>query len=47
MNSDQAKQLIENALNQATLKGCYNLQEIAQILEALKIMYYLDKSEEK
>lgn len=43
MSLEQSKKIIEAAINQATLKGCYNLQDVAQILEALKVMYSLDE----
>jgi ferric-dicitrate binding protein FerR (iron transport regulator) len=47
MSLEKAKQVIEAAINQATLKGCYNLQDVAQILEALKVMYSLNELEKK
>jgi ferric-dicitrate binding protein FerR (iron transport regulator) len=36
MDEDQALQIIEQALNGATLKGVYNLADVAQILMALE-----------
>jgi ferric-dicitrate binding protein FerR (iron transport regulator) len=35
MDKDKALQVIEQALNAATLKGVYNLNDVATILQAL------------
>jgi ferric-dicitrate binding protein FerR (iron transport regulator) len=36
MDKEQALQIIEQALNGATLKGVYNLADVSQILMALQ-----------
>lgn len=38
MNQEQAYQVIEQALNVATTKGVYNLQDAANILAALNVV---------
>lgn len=38
MNTEQALQIIEQALNQATIKGAFNLNEVSQILQALSVL---------
>jgi hypothetical protein len=38
MNQEQAYQIIEQALNVATTKGVYNLQDAANILAALNVV---------
>lgn len=38
MNQEQAYQILEQALNVATTKGVYNLQDTANILAALNII---------
>lgn len=38
MNQEQAYQIIEQALNVATTKGVYNLQDTANILAALNVV---------
>lgn len=38
MTEQQALQVIEQALNGATLKGVYNLQDVATILQALEVL---------
>ena len=43
MNTEQALQIIEQALNQATLKGAFNLNEVSQILQALSVLNSTDK----
>lgn len=43
MSKEQAIQVIEQALNGATLKGVYNLKDVETILTALQIL----KSETK
>jgi hypothetical protein len=37
MNPEQAYQILEQALNVATTKGVYNLQDAANILAALNV----------
>jgi hypothetical protein len=39
MKVEDAKQVIEQALNQAFLKGAYSLQDAALITEALKALF--------
>lgn len=38
MTNEQAIQIIEQALNAATQKGVYNLQDVATILNALQVI---------
>lgn len=38
MNQEQAYQVLEQALNVATTKGVYNLQDAANILAALNVV---------
>jgi hypothetical protein len=38
MNPEQAYQVLEQALNVATTKGVYNLQDAANILAALNVV---------
>jgi ferric-dicitrate binding protein FerR (iron transport regulator) len=38
MDKEQAIQVLEQALNAATLKGVYNLQDITHILNALQVI---------
>lgn len=38
MNQEQAYQIIEQALNVATTKGVFNLQDMSNILSALNII---------
>lgn len=38
MNIEQATQILEQALNQATQKGAFNLTEVSQILQALQVI---------
>jgi hypothetical protein len=38
MDKDKALEVIEQALNAATLKGVYNLNDVATILNALIII---------
>jgi ferric-dicitrate binding protein FerR (iron transport regulator) len=38
MTKEQAIQIIEQALNAATLKGVYNLNDVATILNALSFL---------
>ena len=39
MKPEEAKQVVEQALNQAFLKGAFSLQDAAMITEALKVLY--------
>jgi hypothetical protein len=39
MNQDQAKQVIEQAINQAFLKGAYSLKDAAMITQALSVLF--------
>lgn len=43
MTEQEAKQIIYNALNVATLKGCYNLEEAIHIVDAWRIVVIKDK----
>lgn len=38
MTKEQAISIIEQALNGATLKGTYNLENVAMILQALQFL---------
>lgn len=38
MNKEQAIQILEQALNAATQKGVYNLNDVSTILQALQII---------
>ena len=38
MKKEQAIQILEQALNQTTLKGAFNLNEVAQVIEALIVL---------
>lgn len=38
MTKEQAIQILEQALNAATLKGVYNLNDVATILSALALL---------
>ena len=38
MNKEQAIQIIEQALNQATQKGAFNLNEVTQVILALEFI---------
>ena len=38
MDKEQAIQIIEQALNAATQKGVFNLQDVAHIINALQIV---------
>ena len=38
MKKEQAIQILEQALNQATQKGAFNLNEVSQILQALSVL---------
>lgn len=37
MNLEQAKQIISQAINAALLKGCYSLDDVKLIVEALQV----------
>jgi hypothetical protein len=39
MKQGEAKQVVEQALNQAFVKGAFNLQDAAMITEALKVLF--------
>ena len=39
MKSEDAKQVIEQAVNQAFLKGAFSLQDATMITEALKVLF--------
>ena len=39
MKTEDAKQVIEQALNQAFLKGAFSLQDAAMITEALSVIF--------
>ena len=39
MNPEQAKQVVEQALNQAFLKGAFSLQDAAMITQALGVLF--------
>ena len=43
MNKEQAIEILEKALNQATQKGAFNLNEVSQILQALSVLNSTDK----
>lgn len=42
MNLEQAKQVIEMAINQGMLKGVYSLSDAVQIIDALRLIHSLD-----
>lgn len=39
MRLEDAQKIVEQALNQAFLKGAYSLQDAAMITEALKVLF--------
>lgn len=39
MKQGEAKQVVEQALNQAFLKGAFSLQDAAMITEAVKVLF--------
>lgn len=47
MNLEQARQILEAAINQAVLKGVYTLQDTAQIIQALQVLYTLESKKEE
>ena len=42
MSLDQAKQILEAAINAGLQKGAYTLSDTAQILQALQLLYTLE-----
>lgn len=47
MNQEQAIQILEQALNQATQKGAFNLVEVSQIIQALQALKQPISSDKK
>ena len=47
METKKAKQIIAEAINLATTKGCYNLIEIKNILMALEIINQIPDQSQK
>ena len=47
MSLEQARQILEAAINQGVLKGVYSLQDIAQILQALQSLYSLEEQKQE
>jgi hypothetical protein len=47
MSLDQAKQILEAAINAGLQKGAYTLQDTAQILQALQILYSLEENKKE
>jgi hypothetical protein len=47
MSLEQARQILEVAINQGVLKGVYSLQDIAQILQALQSLYSLEEQKQE
>lgn len=47
MTNIEAKEIIKNALNIAVLKGCFSLDDVAMILEALKVNEQSDEPSKK
>ena len=47
MNKEQAIEILEKALNQATQKGAFNLIEVSQILQALQALKQPVSSDKK
>ena len=43
MTLEQARQILEAAVNAGLLKGVYTLQDTAQILQALQVLYTLEE----
>ena len=39
MKTEEAKQVVEQALNQAFLKGAFSLQDAAMITQALSVLF--------
>jgi hypothetical protein len=47
MNKEQAIKILEEALNQATKKGSFNLVEVSQVLQALESLKQEVSSDKK
>jgi hypothetical protein len=47
MSLEQARQILEAAINQGMLKGVYSLQDTAQILQALQTLYSLEEPKQE
>jgi hypothetical protein len=47
MSLDQAKQILEAAINAGLQKGAYTLQDTAQILQALQTLYSLEEPKQE
>lgn len=47
MNQEQAIKILEQALNQATKKGAFNLEEVVQIIQALQAIKQPVSSDKK
>lgn len=43
MNIEQARQILEAAINAGLVKGVYTLQDTAQILQALQVIHSLEE----
>jgi len=43
MGITEAQQILKNALNVAVQKGCYHIDDVAVIIEALKTIESLNK----
>jgi hypothetical protein len=43
MNSEDAKQILNSALDKAMQKGVYSLQDAALIVQALAVLFPLEK----
>lgn len=44
MNLEQAKQVLEAAINAGLLKGVYTLQDTSTILQALQVLHTIEES---
>lgn len=44
MSLEQARQVLEAAINAGLLKGVYSLQDVSQILQALQALYVLEET---
>jgi ferric-dicitrate binding protein FerR (iron transport regulator) len=47
MSLEQARQILEAAINQGMLKGVYSLQDTAQILQPLQTLYSLEEPKQE
>ena len=47
MSLEQARIVLEAAINQGMLKGVYTLQDAAQILQALQVLYTVEESKQE